>query len=103
MRWNGIRDGFGKKFNWCFSKMAVGLSLDQRYTKGIWLEKLIMELFNRMYINEKNIVSKQEIEGLKQKFIIKETLNNDKEKLQRLKLFKVTKKVLQFLDVIQKH
>lgn len=24
MRWNGIRDGFGNKFNWCFSKSLVG-------------------------------------------------------------------------------
>ena len=43
------------------------------------------------------------MEALKQKFIIKETVNNEKDKLQRLKLFKVTKKVLQFLDIMQKH
>ena len=55
--------------------------MDQRYFKGNWTEKLIMELFNRMYINENNIISKQEMEALKQKFILKETVNNDKEKI----------------------
>jgi len=58
MRWNGIRDGFGKKFNWCFSKSLVGQSMDHKYTKGIWIEKLVMELLNRMFVNENNIVSK---------------------------------------------
>lgn len=101
MSWIGFKR-VRSKFGWAISLSLEKVTSDTRYIKAMWLEKMIIQIFNRLQTSEHNMVTKQEIEALKHQFLIKDCSGNDKEKQIRKQIFSLTKKYLKLLGIIEK-
>ena len=51
MTWIGFKK-LKEKYGFAISQPLDKVTADPRYTKGIWLEKLLMQMFNRLKNNE---------------------------------------------------